>query len=84
MAAMVLRSDHAVVMSVYVVRAFIRMRDAIMTNATILKRLAEVDRRLPEHDVVLREVVERLQPLLDAPAEDKLPKRKIGFHAGNR
>jgi hypothetical protein len=80
MAAMVLRSDHAVAMSVHVVRAFIRMRDEILANVAILKRLAEIDRRLLEHDVVLREVVERLQPLMRAPAEDKQPKRKIGFH----
>ena len=80
MAAMVLRSDHAVAMSVHVVRAFIRMRDEILANVAILKRLAEIDRRLLEHDVVLREVIERLQPLMRAPAEDKQPKRKIGFH----
>jgi ORF6N domain len=84
MAAMLLHSDHAVVMSVYVVRAFVRMRDEILANVAILKRLAEIDRRLLEHDVVLREVIERLQPLINAPAEGKLPKRKIGFHQGNR
>ena len=84
MAAMVLRSDHAVAMSVHVVRAFIRMRDEILANVAILKRLAEIDRRLLEHDVVLRGVIERLQPLINAPAEDKEPKRKIGFHQGNR
>ncbi|HXA14356.1 MAG TPA: ORF6N domain-containing protein [Opitutaceae bacterium] len=80
MAAMVLHSDRAVAMSVYVVRAFMEMRDELMANVTIFKRLAEVDRRLLEHDVVLREVVERLQPLLDAPDEDKKNRRKIGFH----
>jgi len=41
---------------------------------------AEFLNSLLEHDVVLREVVERLQPLINAPAEDKEPKRKIGFH----
>jgi hypothetical protein len=71
-------------MSLYLVRAFVRMRDEILANVAILKRLAEIDRRLLEHDVVLREVVGRLQPLLNAPAEDKPPKRKIGFHQGNR
>jgi len=84
MAAMVLHSDRAVAMSVYVVRAFMEMRDKLMANAAILKRLAEIDHRLLEHDVVLREVVERLQPLLDAPDEDGKNRRKIGFHEGNR
>jgi hypothetical protein len=84
MAANILRSGKAVQMSIYLVRAFVRMRDEILSNVAILKRLAEIDRRLLEHDVVLREVVERLQPLMRAPAEDKQPKRKIGFHQGNR
>ena len=84
MAASVLRSPRAVQMSLYLVRAFVRMRDEIMANATILKRLAEVDRRLLEHDVVLREVVERLQPLLDAPDKEEKDRQKIGFHQGNR
>jgi hypothetical protein len=80
MAANILSSPRAVQMSIYLVRAFVRMRDEILSNVAILKRLAEIDRRLLEHDVVLREVVERLQPLVRAPAEDKQPKRKIGFH----
>jgi ORF6N domain len=84
MAANILSSSRAVRMSIYLVRAFVRMRDEILANVAILKRLAEIDRRLLEHDVVLREVIERLQPLISAPAEGKLPKRKIGFHEGNR
>lgn len=83
MAATILRSPRAVAMSIYVVRAFVRMREALLTNAVILKRLAQVDRKLLEHDVVLRDVVERLAPLL-SPPESPTPKRKIGFHPGNR
>ena len=84
MAAKVLRSEKAVEMSLYLVRAFGQMREALLANATILQRLAEIDRRLVEHDSVRREVVERLQPLLDAPAVDDAKKPKIGFHRGNR
>ena len=84
MAANALRSEKAVEMSLYLVRAFVQMREALLANTTILKRLAEIDRRLVEHDSVLREVVERLQPLLDAPAVDDAKKPKIGFHRGNR
>lgn len=84
MAANVLRSEKAVQMSLYLVRAFVQMRETILANVTILKRLSEIDRRLIEHDAVLREVIERLQPLLDAPDEDDADKPKIGFHKGNR
>lgn len=84
MAANVLRSGRAVQMSIYLVRAFVKMRDEIAGNLSVLRRLAEIDRKLLEPDLVLREVVERLQPLLDAPAVDDAKKPKIGFHRGNR
>ena len=84
MAATVLRSERAIQMSVYLVRAFVEMRDALLANATILKRLAEIDHRLVEHDSVLREIIERLQPLLDAPPVEDDAKPKIGYHRGNR
>lgn len=84
MAANVLRSVRAIEMSVYLVRAFVAMREALLANAKILQRVAEIDRRLVEHDSVLREVIEQLQPLLDAPADDDAAKPKIGFHRGNR
>ncbi len=86
MAATVLRSEKAVQMSLYLVRAFVQMREQISSNLGVLKRLAEIDKKLLEHDVVLREVVERLSPLLNPPAEDEAEtkKPKIGYHRGNR
>jgi phage regulator Rha-like protein len=87
MAANVLRSPRAVQMSIYVVRAFIRMREEIATNLTILRRLSEVDKKLLEHDATLREIVEALAPLLNAraieEAEAAKPKRLIGFNRDN-
>jgi hypothetical protein len=83
MAATILRSERAVQMSLYLVRAFIAMRDAFLANTTVLRRLAEIDRRLLEHDTVLRELVGRLQVLLDAPPVEEPERPKIGFHQGN-
>ena len=77
MAAMVLNSPEAVAMSVFVVRAFLRMREQLAANATILKRLAEIDKTLLEHDSALRTIWTKLQPLLLPPADP--PKRRIGF-----
>jgi hypothetical protein len=84
MAATVLRSEKAVQMSLYLVRAFVQMREQISANLGVLRRLAEIDKKLLEHDVVLREVVERLAPLLNPPPEDEAKKPKIGYHRGNR
>ena len=85
MAATLLRSEKAVQMSLYLVRAFVQMREQISSNLGVLKRLAEIDKKLLEHDVVLREVVERLSPLLNPSAdEDGAKKPKLGYHRGNR
>ncbi len=80
-AANILRSDRAIAMSVYVIRAFIEQREKLAANAAILKRLAEIDKSLLEHDTALREIYQKLLPLLAPPAEP--PRRQIGFHAGS-
>ncbi len=77
MAANILRSDHAVQMSVFVIRAFVRMREQVAANTAILKRLAEIDQSLLEHDTALRDVYRKLLPLLEPPPDP--PSRRIGF-----
>jgi hypothetical protein len=78
MAANVLRSDQAVQMSVFLVRAFVRLREQVAANTAILKRLAEIDKALIEHDTALSDLYRKLRPLLEPPAEP--PARPIGFH----
>ena len=78
MAATVLNSPEAVAMSVFVVRAFVQIREHLAANAAILKRLAEIDKTLLEHDSALRDVYRKLLPMLQPPPEP--PKRRIGFN----
>jgi hypothetical protein len=80
-AANILRSDRAIAMSVYVIRAFIELREKIAANAAILKRLAEIDKSLLEHDTALRDIYQKLLPLLAPPPEP--PRRQIGFHGAS-
>lgn len=78
MAATILNSAEAVTMSVYVVRAFIQMRERIAENIEVLKRLAEIDRTLLKHDKSLQIIWTQLQPLLAPPPAPQRP--RIGFH----
>jgi hypothetical protein len=78
MAAMILNSPRAVAMSVYVIRAFIQMREEQAANAAILKRLAEIDKTLLTHDAALRDIYQKLLPLLAPPPDP--PRKEIGFH----
>ena len=76
-AANILNSANAVHMSVFVIRAFVKMREQLATNAAILKRLAEIDRSLLVHDSALRDIYQKLRPLLAPPPES--PRPRIGF-----
>lgn len=78
MAANVLNSPRAVAMSIYVIRAFVRLRETLAVNHLSEKRLAEIDKVLLDHDAALRELYEKIRPLLAPPPEK--PKRRIGFH----
>ncbi|WP_395753165.1 ORF6N domain-containing protein [Prosthecobacter sp.] len=78
MAASVLNSDRAIAMSVYVIRAFVEIREKLTVNAAILKRLAEIDNTLLIHDASLRDVYKKLMPLLTPPPAP--PRKQIGFH----
>ena len=82
MAANILNSPEAVAMSVYVVRAFVQIRERLVANAAILKRLAEIDKTLIDHDQTLRTIWQKLQPLLQPPPEP--PRRLIGFQSENK
>lgn len=77
MAANILRSEDAVHMSIYVVRAFIKQREQLAANQTILKRLAEIDKTLLQQDAALRDIYRKLLPLLQTPPDP--PRRRVGF-----
>ncbi|HOE66620.1 MAG TPA: ORF6N domain-containing protein [Candidatus Hydrogenedentes bacterium] len=76
MAANVLNSPRAVEMSVYVVRAFIRMREVIGQSKELAARLGAVEKRLAEHDDSIKALVQAVRALMAPPEK---PKRRIGF-----
>ncbi len=81
MAASILNSERAISMSVYIIRAFVEIREKLAANSTILKRLAEIDHTLLIHNASLRDIYQKLKPLIDPPAAPAAPKRQIGFRA---
>ena len=65
-------------MSVYIIRAFLRIRNDLAASAAIFRRLAEIDKNLLTHDAALRDIYEKLRPLLTPPPSS--PRREIGYH----
>jgi phage regulator Rha-like protein len=61
MAATVLNSERAVEMSIFVVRAFTRMREALATNQKVLAKLSEIEGRLQTHDTEIEQIIEAIR-----------------------
>ena len=76
MAASVLNSPCAVEMSIYVVRAFLRLRETLATNKALTAKLAELEQRLEKHDHEIVEIVKAIHVLAMPPEK---PARQIGF-----
>jgi hypothetical protein len=87
MAANVLNSPEAVRMSVFVVRAFVQMRDLLGSTKELAKQLAALEKKLTDrldgHEVAIIEVLRRVMDILDPPPPPPgPPRREIGFHVG--
>jgi hypothetical protein len=84
MAANILNSPDAVRMSIFVVRAFIKMRELLGGTKELAKQLAALEQkltaRLDGHEVAIVEVLRRVMDILDPPPLPEPPRRQIGFH----
>jgi phage regulator Rha-like protein len=76
MAATVLNSERAVQMSVFVVRAFVRLREMLASNRRLAGKIDELENRLDTHDSVIQELIEAIKELMTP--EDP-PRVSIGF-----
>jgi phage regulator Rha-like protein len=76
MAATVLNSARAVEMTVFVVRAFVGMREALATNNKIVAKLKDLEQHLGKHDTDIQQIVAAIRELMKPSAP---PGRKIGF-----
>lgn len=79
-AANVLNSDRAVQMGVFVVRAFVKMREALNANRALAEKLAELERsllaRLDLHDSLITGIIKELHKLASPPEPTR---KQIGF-----
>lgn len=85
MAANVLNSERAARMSVFVVRAFVKMRSVLTVSRDLARKLAaletELKSRLDIHEVAIVEVLQRIMKILDPPPPPpEPPPPEIGFH----
>ena len=79
MAASVLNSPRAVEMSVFVVRAFVRLNEMLASNRELAVKVMELNRRLDSQDAAIHSIVAAIQRLMKPPAK-RIP--RIGFSSG--
>jgi len=83
-AANVLRSKRAVEMSVFVIRAFVKMREALRGTPELARKLATLEKkltaRLDVHEAAIVQVLREVMQILNPPPEPEPPRRRIGFH----
>jgi len=77
MAATVLNSPRAIETSVYVVRAFVQLRDALGNGREISRRLEQLERKVGTHDRAILEILQALRALTQTAEAPK--RRRIGF-----
>lgn len=76
MLSAVLKSQRAVHMSIFIVRAFIKMREMLSTHADLAHKIEEIERKQKEHGDQLSSVYSVVKQLINPPEG---PKKKIGF-----
>lgn len=77
MLASVLRSDKAIAMSVFIVRAFIKLREALLTNRELAHKVAELEHNQDKQEERIDEINNVVVQLIGARAEVKEP---LGFN----
>ena len=78
MAAGLLNSPRAVEVSVFVVRAFVKLRQLVLTHKELAGKLDQLERKFAGHDDTIRQLVEAIRQLMASPDP---PARRMGFHA---
>lgn len=74
----VLRSPRAVQVNVAIMRAFVRLREALSLHKDLAHKLAELERKIEGHDAAIRSLFEAIRQLMAPPSPE--PRKEIGLH----
>lgn len=78
MAATILNSPRATEMSVFIVRAFVQLREALATHKQVAQKLDALERKVSSHDKAIAGLIDAIRQLMMPSVQ---PKRPIGFTA---
>jgi hypothetical protein len=78
MLSSVLKSDRAVKVNIAIMRAFVKLREALETNRELARKFSELEKRVGTHDDEIGAIINAIRQLMAPPEK---PRREIGFHA---
>jgi hypothetical protein len=82
MLSSVLNSDQAIEVNIAIMRAFVKLREVLATHKDLAQKLADLEKKLGQHDEKFQIVFEAIRRLMAPPAEAD-NKRRIGFARDN-
>src|SRR5437588_11842682 len=77
MLSSVLNGQRAVKVNIAIMRAFVKLREALETNREFARKFSELERRVGKHDKEIAAIIDAIRQLMAPPEK---PKREIGFH----
>ena len=73
-----LNSKRAIQVNIVIMRAFVKLREILLTHKELAHKLAELERKIDKHDKDIGLIFEAIRQLMEPPEK---PKRLIGFKA---
>ena len=77
MLSSVLNSERAIEVNIRIMRAFVKLRELMITHKDLAQKIEALERKYREHDENFKVVFEAIRKLMK---DDEKPKRGIGFH----
>ena len=84
MLSSVLRSKRAIQVNIIIMRAFVKLRQLLVTHKDLASKIDDLERKYSDHDVKIQAIFNAIKQLLETPKLDppkpEEPKKRIGFH----
>jgi len=78
MLSSVLHSERAIHVNIQIMRAFVKLKELLLTHKDLAIKIEALERKYDDHDQKIRAIFEAIRQLMAPPPEP--PKQKIGFH----
>ncbi len=80
MLSSILNSERAIFVNIQIMRAFVRLRELMISHKDLARKIDELERKYKDHDKTIILIYKAFKEFLEKPEEPQKPKLDIGFH----